>query len=58
MKALYLADAALFLLFLFTLRYTALAAADSYEVVIGLLAFIFLGLPALVLFSLLLHVQE
>lgn len=50
MKALYLADFILFFLFLFTVFY----ATSSYEV-IGLLIFIFFGLPALVFFSILIN---
>jgi len=50
MKVLYLADFVLFLLFLYTLL-LATSADERFEI-IGLLAFLFWGLPALVLLSL------
>jgi hypothetical protein len=50
MRVLYIADFALFLLFLYTLL-LATSSDEGFEVV-GLLAFLFWGLPALVLLSL------
>jgi len=48
MKALYIADLALFAVFLFTLEYSNYFTG-SY--IISLLVFIFIGLPALAFFS-------
>jgi len=50
MRVLYIADFALFLLFIYTLL-LATSADERFEI-IGLLAFLFWGLPALVLLSL------
>jgi len=52
MRVLYLADAVLFLLFLWTLVAATTSTTNTGYEVIGLLAFLFWGLPALVLLSL------